>query len=522
MKKFQQYFIALFLVSLFFNCTQQKPAETKTPEKGRDMFGHYIPRGLTKTSDGLTPGYIMFTPSNSASVYLLNRNGEVVHEWKGNYGTHSPYLNNDGSITLMASDPDFPVFAGGGEAGRLQKISWESKILWDFEYATEVYHAHHDIAVMPNGNVLAIAWEAKSVDEVLKAGRNPEQIPKAGLWPDKIVEIKQVDKTHGKVVWEWHFWDHLIQDHDSSKDNFGDVGAHPELLDINKGRKLPEPISQDSMDVLRASNTAFVWRNQTADNRGSDFYHVNAINYNPELDQIVFSSPVLDEIFIIDHSTTSEESASHSGGNMGKGGDLLYRWGNPQNYRQGDSTNQQSFGQHDVRWIEKGKPGAGNITFFNNDIPFIPDSLDYSSVYELKPIKDKDGNYLIMENNRFSPSEPKWTYIAKDTLSFYSGFISGAQRMQNGNTFINEGAKGRFFEVTPDGEIVWEYLNQFRGNIHEPNGNPANPMPMTYMQFRSNFIPADHPGLKDKELIPLDPQPKAFKLPPKSDKKEEK
>ena len=130
-------------------------------------------------------------------------------------------------------------------------------------------------------------------------------------------------------------------------------------------------------------------------------------------------------------------------------------------------------------------------------------------------------NYSL-ENNRFSPSEPKWTYIAKDTLSFYSGFISGAQRMQNGNTFINEGAKGRFFEVTPDGEIVWEYLNQFRGNIHEPNGDPAIPMPMTYMQFRSNFIPADHPGLKDKELIPLDPQPKAFKLPPKSDKKEEK
>jgi Arylsulfotransferase (ASST) len=527
MKKFHQYFIALFLVSLFFNCTQQKPTETnstktveaKTPNEDRNMFGHYIQRGLTKTSEGLTPGYVMFNPSNSASIYLLNRNGDVVHEWKGNYGAHSPYLNDDGSITLMASDPDFPVFAGGGQMGRIQKISWNSKILWDFEYATEEYHAHHDIAVMPNGNVLAIAWESKSADDVLKAGRNPEQIPKAGLWPDKIVEIAKVDKTHGKVVWEWHIWNHLIQDFDSSMNNFGDVASHPELLDINKGRKLPDPISQDSMDVLHAANKAR--RNITIDNRGSDFYHVNAINYNPELDQIVFSSPVLDEIFIIDHSTTTEEAASHSGGRMGKGGDFLFRWGNPQNYRQGDSTNQQSFGQHDVRWIEKGKPGAGNITFYNNDIPLGRDSLDYSAVYEIKPYVSREGNYALLENNRFSPKNPDWKYIAKDTVSFYGSFISGAQRMQNGNTFINEGPKGRFFEVTPEGEIVWEYLNQFRGNIRRPNGDPKSIMPMVYTQFRSNFIPANHTALKDKELVPLDPQPKAFKLPPKPDKKEE-
>lgn len=517
MKKIQLYSIPIIAMFILFNCTQQKPAELEPDDKDRNMFGHYITRGLTKTTDSLTPGYVMFIPSNSASVYLLNRNGEVVHEWKGNYGTHSPYINNDGSITLMASDPDFPVFAGGGEAGRLQKISWESKILWDFEYANEEYHAHHDIAVMPNGNVLAIAWEAKTAEDVLKAGRNPEFIPKAGLWPSRIVEIEQLDKTHGKVVWEWHIWDHLIQDHDPEMDNYGDVAAHPELLDFNVGDSLPPVISQDSMDILHASRKAR--RNRTVENRGSDVYHLNAINYNAELDQIVFSSPALSEIFIIDHSTSTEEAASHSGGRMGKGGDFLFRWGNPQNYRQGDSTNQQSFGQHDVRWIEKGKPGAGNITFYNNDIPFIPDSLDYSSVYEIKPMTDKDGNYLLMENNRFSPSEPEWKYIAPDTLSFYGGFVSGAHRMLNGNTFINEGPKGRFFEVTSQGEIVWEYLNQFRGNIHHPNGDPASPMPMTYMQFRSTFIPADHPGLKDRELEPLDPQPKVFKLPPKPEKK---
>jgi len=415
-----------------------------------------------------------------------------VHEWKGNYEVTSFYLNEDGSLTLLSIDPDFPVFGGGGNSGRIQKVSWDSKMLWDFEYATEEYLAHHDIAVMPNGNILAIAWEAKTEEEVLQAGRKPEFTPKAGLWPDKIIEIKP------------------------TRDNYGDVAAHPELLDFNKDGEIPPLISHDSMAVLHKLKRA--WKNQTVENRGSDVHHVNAINYNPELDQIVFSSPNLDEIFIIDHSTTTEEAAGHRGGRTGRGGDFIYRWGNPENYNRGDSTDQKLFGQHDVRWIEKGLPGAGNLTVFNNEVPMGPDSLDYSAVYELEPPMDNEGNYVRGEDGKFGPEEPVWKYIAPDTLSFYGSFISGAQRMKNGNTFINEGPKGRFFEVTPDGEIVWEYLSPYRGNIHHSDGEPISPIPFAYWQFRANFIPADHPGLKGKKLEPIDPQPEEFKLPPKPKK----
>jgi hypothetical protein len=335
---------------------------------------------------------VLFRPANSASTYLVNREGKVVHEWKGNYEVNSFYLNDDGSLSLLSVDPDFPVFGGGGNAGRLQKISWDGKMLWDFEYANEEHHAHHDMAVLPNGNFLTIAWEAKSAEEVLEAGRNPEFTPKAGLWPDKIVEIKPKGKSGGEIVWEWHIWDHLIQDYDETKDNYGDVAAHPELLDFNKDGEIPALISHDSMAVLHKMKRA--WRNQTVENRGADVYHLNAINYNPELDQIAFSSPNLDEIFIIDHSTTTEEAAGHSGGKMGHGGDFLFRWGNPENYNVGDSTNQKLFGQHDVRWIEKGLPGAGHLTVFNNDVPMGPDSLDYSAVYELELPTDNKGNYL--------------------------------------------------------------------------------------------------------------------------------
>ncbi len=502
----------LVLCSLFFTQCLDYPSDTITsgPLEGRNMFGHGIKRGLTIKSEDLDSGYIMFCPPNSASMYLINRDGLVVHEWKSNYAIIGGYLNEDGSLFQNAYDVDFPVFAGGGESGRLQHITWEGKLLWDFEYADEQQHVHHDFAVMPNGHILAIAWESKSAEEVLQAGRKPDMIPAAGIWPEKIVEIVPNGKYHGEVVWEWHIWDHMIQDHDPTKDNYGDPSAHPELMDINLGHPLPPPISQDSMDILHANQEA--WRNETVENRGSDVYHFNAINYNADLDQIVFSSQTLSEIYVIDHSTTSQEAASHTGGRSGKGGDFLYRWGNPQNYKRGDSTDQILFHQHDIRWIEDGKNGAGNLTVFCNDIPGGPDSLNYSAVYEFTPPMDNAGAYVLEEGAAFGPEQPTWTYTAEDTLSFYGAFISGAHRMENGNTFITEGPRGRFFEVTPEGQILWEYLNPYRGSITRTNGDIYFPRPMTYICFRSTFIPEDHPALIGKDLQPLQPQPKPFKF----------
>lgn len=511
------HFLALLIVFFIFNFQTSSAQEDKPKE---DFLGQYVPRGLTKTSDGLASGYILYSPPASASVYLMNRKGEVVHEWKGNYEIASPYLNDDGSITSLVIDLDFPVFNEGGEAGRIQKMSWDSKILWDFEYANEKHHAHHDIEVLPNGNVLAIAWEAKSYDEVIQAGRDPKLTPADGLWTSEIVEIQPTDKTHGKIVWEWHIFDHLIQDFDKEKDNYGDVAAHPELLDFSLGHKPENLISQDSLDVLIAMERE--GRNATLGNRGSDVYHLNAVNYNEELDQIALSAYHLGEVFIIDHSTTTEEATGHSGGRWGKGGDFLYRWGNPKNYRQGDSTDQQTFNQHDVRWIKKGFPGEGNLTLFNNNIPLGRDSLNYSAIFELKPFEEKEGHYELMKNKRFGPEKPNWKYVAKDTMSFHAPYVSGAQRLKNGNTFINQGPKGRYFELTPEGEIVWEYLNPYRGNIHKPNGDPVLMRGWIYSSFRSNFITEDHPALKDKTLVPIDPQPQIFKLPPKEEEKAKK
>ncbi len=518
MKKLVYYAASVLILGLALNCSKEKK-ETEKPD--RDMFGHKAKRGLTITTDGLSPGYVLFSVPNSGSTYLINRKGEVVHEWKGTYEAFNPYLMDDGSLVVGENDVDYPVFGFGGPYGRIQKISWDGKILWDYELADETHILHHDFEIKPNGNILAIVYEAISYDEALKMGRAPHLIPHSGPWLEKIVEMEP-DGLHGaKTVWEWYLKDHLIQDLSDTLPLYGSPGDHPELLSFNTGDSIPEPISQDSLDNLIALGQED--RNRTRFNARSDLYHFNAISYNPTLQQIAISSPELSEILILDQSTTTEEAASHEGGRSGKGGDILYRWGNPGNYHHGDSTNRRLYYQHDVRWVEEGKPGAGNLTIFNNGIPNGPDSLDYTSVYEIKPPLTADGIYQLREGGDFGPDELEWNYVAKDTVSFYASFISGAHRMKNGNTFINAGPMGRFFEATPENEIVWEYLNPYRGNATKPNGDPQDHMPMTFSTFRATFVPADHPALAGKELKAIDPQPTPYKMPPPPpEEKEEK
>jgi hypothetical protein len=505
--------IYLIPVLLGLSCTgpgQESSGVSDEANPDRNMAGIGVPRGLITTSEGLAPGYILHDVPNSALCYLISRKGEVLHEWKGDFRTLYSYLTDSGTVVRTTVDPDFPKFRGSGNGGRIQEINWEGDMIWNFEFATEDHLSHHDIALMPNGNVLAIAWEAKTKEEVLAAGRNTEFTPEAGLWPDMVVEIEPVRPTGGNIVWEWHIWDHLIQDIDPNLQNYGDPSQHPELLNVNASAEKPVPIHPDTL-VVRKRRSMHRYRNTTIDSEAADVHHMNAIYYNADLDQIALSSYTLGEVFIIDHSTTTEEATGHSGGNLGKGGDFLYRWGNPQNYQIGDSTDQILFHQHDIRWIEDGKPGAGNLTVFNNDIPMGPDSLNYSAVLEIVPPKDAMGNYIVEKGKPFGPEAPVWTYTAPDTVSFFSDFVSGAHRMENGSTFIAAGAAGRSFEVTPEGEIVWEYWTPYRGKITNPDGSPRR-LGYPSLLFRMTFIPADHPGLVSRDLLPLDPQPEVFIL----------
>jgi len=319
---------------------------------------------------------------------------------------------------------------------------------------------------------LLIVWEVKTAAEAIAAGRNPGLLPDAELWPERIVEVEPVGATGGTIVWEWHVWDHLIQDFDPTKDNFGVVSDHPELIDIN-----------------------FV--NGDAD--GADWLHANAVDYDPQRDEIIFATPFLDEIWVIDHSTTTAQAAGHSGGDAGKGGDLLYRWGNPQAYGRGVDADRKLFNQHDTEWIDAGLEGAGHILVFNNGVNR-PDG-NYSSVDEIVPPRDESGAYILAPGAAYGPADPIWSYTADTPTDFYGPFLSSAQRLPNGNTLIDTGPAGDFFEVTTAGETVWHYINPIAvaGPIQQGTA-PAN-----NRAFRAERYAPDYAGLAGQDLTPGDP-----------------
>ncbi len=133
----------------------------------------------------------------------------------------------------------------------------------------------------------------------------------------------------------------------------------------------------------------------------------------------------------------------------------MWRWGNPQTHGIGSDSDQELFKQHDAHWIEAGLPGEGHIMIFNNGQGR---RGNYSTVLELATPLTDGGQYLRENDNYFSAPEQIWKY--EDPGNFFSSNISGAERLPGGNTLICSGANGRIFEVTSDGSIVWEHINE--------------------------------------------------------------
>ncbi|PNX53134.1 MAG: hypothetical protein BV458_06080 [Thermoplasmata archaeon M9B2D] len=366
-------------------------------------------------------GQFLYSPMWTTTTYLRESDGSINSTWQSSYfpGVAVWWLG-EGTIlrTIRVGSGSFPA-AGAG--GGVQKALQDGTIVWDFRYNTDGHMSHHDMKALPNGNVLLIAWEIKSRTDVINAGRNPSYVSFSGLCPDHIVEVQPTGPTSGTIVWEWHVWDHLIQDYDPIKANYGVVGDHPELVDVN---------------YVPSTNI--------------DWMHTNSVDYNEEFDQILISVHNFNEIWVIDHSTTTAEAAGHTGGNSGKGGDLLYRWGNPAAYRRGTLSDKKLFFQHDTTWIKSGCPGEGNILVFNNG-----GSRQYSTVDEITPPVNENGEYYLAVGSAYGPTALSWTYSPQP--SFFASHLSGAQRLSDGNTLICNGETGKVFEVTSQGTTVWQY-----------------------------------------------------------------
>lgn len=430
--------------------------------------------GITNNHYSAYDGYTLFSQLADTSTFLIDNCGNIVHQWEVNSRPgNSEYLLEDGSLLRCGKDEGNTDFVKGGYGGLIEKLDWEGNYLWEYQYSNDSLRQHHDIAPLPNGNVLVLAWEKKDSANAVNSGRDPSILVDKELWPEHIVEIEPIYPNGGNIVWEWHIWDHLVQDFNNTKSNFGVINEHPELMNINA----------------------------YAGNGGKDWLHGNSIDYNESLDQIMISLKTLSEIIIIDHSTTTEEAKGSTGGNSNKGGDIIYRWGNPINYDTGTSLDQKLFGQHDAHWIKTGLNKEGKIQLFNNNNPG-----SFSSIVIIdQPTSGFD--YDLISGNSFLPNNYFWEYQSVPDTAFFSGRISSSQMLPNDHTLICEGNTGHFFEINQNKEIVWEYFTPINSGtpVDQNTSTSINNSVFRCIKYAFNYSAFNGKDLSATYSIELNP-----------------
>ncbi|NNE15012.1 MAG: hypothetical protein HKN51_08540 [Saprospiraceae bacterium] len=432
---------------------------------------------LTKTNAALD-GYTFFSPFSGTKAYMIDNCGNLINEWdRGTRpGLSAYFLDNGLMLRTYKVDPIGP-FTSASNAGGIELVDWNNNVVWNYVINTSEKLSHHDAVMMPNGNMLILTWELTYGDELIRLGRNPNEIaPQYFMWSEKILELEPVGSANANIVWQWHINDHYIQDYDDTKDNFGVVSEHPELFDINH----PD---------LNSNNS----------NASRDWNHFNAIDYNEALDQILISVRNSDEIWILDHSTTTAEARGHTGGRYGKGGDILYRWGNPSAYKNAPLSDQMLWGQHGTTWIDEGLDNAGQILIYNNGNG--KPGTDFSQVQILSPPQDSSGFYSRESDSPYGPRVAETIYGDMSSERFYSAYLSNAQRLVNNNILINAGSAGRIFEVTPNREIVWEYEIPLFGDFPATQGDNIN----NNSNFRAYKYSKDFKGFDGIDISAGDP-----------------
>lgn len=410
---------ALALLICFYSCSNEDdteviiepPIQIVEDEETEEEIG-FTPIGTVEVfnTNKIDDNYILVNDAGANRVYLMNKEAKLLYEWTltNNIG-NDVLLLPDGKLlaALESDDPQIPL---GGKGGRIQLVQPDGTLEWDFIFSSIDGETHHDIELLPNGNVIAMVWQKIDSVEAMSEGFMLNE----DIYPESIIEI---DPNTSEIVWQWKSMDHLVQDHDESKENYGEVSKNPNLIDIN-----------------------YVPQNGTLADIKGDIMHANAITYDEINDVILLSANFYSEVWVIDHSTTTVEAAGHSGGNYGKGGDLIYRFGNPETYKNLEGT--RLFHNNHFPNLLKGED-LGKLLIFSNG-----NDIKQSTVYEL----ELPSIYTLQSNFN---NEPKVTWSFTDP-NLYSAKVSGAVPLENGNILITEGDFG-FWEVTREKEVVWKF-----------------------------------------------------------------
>jgi hypothetical protein len=296
------------------------------------------------------------------------------------------------------------------------------------EWAPAGYKTTYYATPLPNGHILTLARRTKD---------SPAY--------DGVVELD----WEGRVVWEYFNPDKMQAHHAYERLPNGDTLIL--LQELHEDWSISSASLKDDriMEVDPDGHAVWDWRTadhfqefgfspeaiQTIQEKGGDWVHTNSIRTLPATDlaqfdpafregNILVSQRQTNIVFIIDKAT----------------GIVVWKVGPQDNL---------TVGQHDPKLLPSDLPGGGNLLVFDNGgaAGYPQQSRDYSRILEIDP----RGPNVVWEYESVNPDDP--------SQNFYSAFISSAQRLPNGNTMICEGMKGRLFEVTPEGAIVWEHLH---------------------------------------------------------------
>jgi len=415
-------------------------------------------------------GYELFAPIKADTTYLIDKCGRLIHQWASpNYPGMSVYLLPNGNLLRSANVPNAIFRGNGAQGGAIEEYNWNNDLVWSYTISSDTQTQNHDIYPLTNGNILVVIWEAIDSNIAIAAGRNPAKLLHL-LYSAKIEELQPVGSNQANIIWQWRLWDHLIQDFDSTKANYGIVANHPELVNLN-------------------------WTDSAGASK--DWIHPNAVTYNPVLDQVILSAHNLSEIWILDHSTTTAQAATHSGGNHSKGGDLLYRWGNPQVYNRGTAADEVFYTQHNPTWIPAGYPYAGSISIFNNGIGRPGGNASSADIFT--PPVDSNGNYPIDSGMPYGPLAEAWSYQASPPNSFFSSVMGSVQMLTDGNIVVCEATAGNFFEIDSNKNVLWRYINPVNADtILSQGGTPGNNQVFRCTQYDPSFA-----GFVGDSLTPM-------------------
>ncbi len=360
--------------------------------------------------------YTLYATKSGTKAYLIDTADvpSTYHQWTFNTSKKSGY-----SAYLMPGDTLVRTYTytgnvlnGGGMTGGVQKALWDGTVVWDYVYSSSTYCIHHDICPLPNGNVLMISYDVRTSAEATQAGCSTSM--PGGIWSDKIIEVHPTGPTTGTIVWEWKLWDHLCQNYSSAKDNYvTSIVNNPQLMNINY-------------------------------NTQKDFWHMNGIDYNAALNQIVVSAHFMNSVFVIDHSTTTAEAAGHTGGNSGKGGDFIYRWGNPASYGATGTTNFNVV--HDAHWVPSDNPNYPNyLAAYNNQ-----GGTGGKTAIDIWNPPYSGNNYSLTLGQAYAPA----TYTYRYNTVFTATNEGNSYQLPNGNMLVNN-FQGSIYEVNASGTTLW-------------------------------------------------------------------